>query len=116
MLLITNDNRIYFVEDESRKIQLTDTDNLTDDQIIKICSEFVEANRALASKNKLVATMTLSDEGHRLDFEPLTLNLQDSTKIQGELPVEHFIRYGRHLVFNDFKSIIDRFNNDQTEN
>lgn len=116
MLLITNDNRIYLADDEKKQFNPTHGESLTDDQIIKICSDFVESNRLLALQNKLVATMTLSDEGHQLTFEPLALNLQGLNKIQGELPVEHFIRYGRHLVFSDFKAIVDRFSDDKKEN
>lgn len=116
VLLITNDNRVYWTKDNERQLHLSQGEYLTDEQILGICSCFLESNRAKALEKKLVITMNSSDEGHELTFEPLTLNFNEMKKIQGELPVELFIRYGRHLVFNDFKALVQRLSEYKKEN
>ena len=116
VLLITNDNRVYFKNNETEKLDFYHQGYLTDDEILGICSKFIESKRDLALENKLVVTITSSDEGYEVGFAPLTLNLPEVKKVQGELPVELFIRYGRHLVFNDFNALLQRLNEYKKEN
>lgn len=105
-LLVTNDNQIYSIGKGGRKVKVDKATSLTDQDILDICIEFFNRNRELASKEKLVVTMNQKDEGHELTFEPIKEELGD--KIQGEFPVELFLRYGRNLVFSDFQALLRR--------
>lgn len=116
VLLITNDNRVYVKNDETKNLDFCHQGYLTDEEILGVCSKFVESKRDHALENKLVVTMTSSDDGYELTFEPLTIDLYEVKKVQGELPVELFIRYGRHLVFNDFKALVQRLSEYKKEN
>lgn len=55
---------------------------MTDDEILGICSKFIESKRDLALENKLVVTITSSDEGYEVGFAPLTLNLPEVKKFK----------------------------------
>lgn len=105
-LFITYDNQIYSIGNQGYKVKMSKDEALTDDQIVRVYSGFLNQYRELATKQKLIITINLREGGHELTFEPL---MEDGAKkVQGELPVEFFFRYGRHLVFNDFKALIQR--------
>lgn len=105
-LLITHENQIYSVAKNGHQVKMNHTTSLTDEEILAICIDFFNQHRELALKEKLVITMNPKDEGHELTFEPLKGAL--GGKIQGELPVELFLRYGRNLVFSDFQALLYR--------
>ena len=105
-LFITYDNQIYSIGNQGHKVKMSKDETLTDDQIVRVYSVFLNRYRELATKQKLVITLNLKEDGHELTFEPLTEN--GTKKVQGEFPVENFFKAGRRLVFNDFQALIQR--------
>lgn len=105
-LFITYDNRIYSIGNQGYRVKMSRDEILTDDQVVRVYSGFLNQYRELATKQKLVITIKQKEGGYELTFEPL---MEDGTKkVQGELPTEIFFRYGRRLVFNDFQALIQR--------
>ena len=88
-LFITYDNQIYSIGNQGCKVKMGKDETLTDDQIVRVYSGFLNQYRELATKQKLIITINLREDGHELTFEPL---MEDGAKkVQGELPVEFFL-------------------------
>ncbi len=68
-------------------------------KLLIVCQDFVNKQREQIHKEHLVLTLSEGEDGYEVTLEPLGSSV---SKIQGELPVALFIRYGRRLLLNDF--------------
>ena len=97
-LVITDSNQVYW-KGQVLGINKEMLVMLTDDQTINVCQDFVNKQREQIHQEHLVLTLSGGEDGYEVTLEPLGSSVN---KIQGELPVALFIRYGRRLLLNDF--------------
>lgn len=106
-LCITPQNQVYEGEiyvTQSQLLKSSLSNRLSTDQLLARYLRFSRLHKDWATQQKLILTLKIHEEYLELTYEPLTTS---STKeIQGELPVELYLRYGRDLTSNDFKQLL----------
>ncbi|HAX73681.1 MAG TPA: hypothetical protein DCY20_09190 [Firmicutes bacterium] len=104
-LIITNDNRVY---NEQTQALLHPNRDLSDAKIVDIYQRYVKSHESL-ELNHAVITVQVMDDCIKLSYEPL--QKVKAYMIQGEIPTEVFIRFGRRLSLNDWSHLSKQLEN-----
>ncbi|MGL4335404.1 MAG: hypothetical protein ACRCST_00820 [Turicibacter sp.] len=106
ILCITKDNQTYEGEVYHPQTQLLKSSlsqPLSDAQVLSRYFAFIQRNKEWAGEYGQVITLKIHETYLELTYEPL--KICDSFEIQGEMPIELYIRFGKNLPINDWNQL-----------